>query len=291
MLVAALLATSSPADAGRRGSRIKYVRSKAKTVEVGRFASARVDCPKRTKVISGGVEMSSADPQGSALVTSVPFDDRDRGKKPDDGWYVVVSNQSIASKTFRAHAVCVRGSKIFYGSTSVDVANGDDANLGIGCPDSNLDSIVGGGGRISAPLHPSHALAATGPTDDFLLGDPDSDPDDFWRVMVDNTSGSPLRLTVHSICERDHAYEYKQFTINNVAGGVGGSTGCDTGEPLVGGGGELSSDPGPGVTVQQSRPSDSVFAPNGVPDNAWFYGMRNDSGSPFNLTITSICRL
>lgn len=48
--------------------------------------SLRATCPRRTQVISGGVQLAGNFTNDEVhIVWSFPFDGRDRGKSPDDG--------------------------------------------------------------------------------------------------------------------------------------------------------------------------------------------------------------
>src|SRR5687768_1001022 len=71
-------------------------------------AALKAPCPRRTRVISGGVVLDGAKGAGS-LVSSYPYDNRDRGRTPDDGWVGIVNNESSLTTRMYTHAVCVRG--------------------------------------------------------------------------------------------------------------------------------------------------------------------------------------
>ncbi len=72
------------------------------TVRPGRTRTLTVKCPKGTTVSDGGFDLP-----GGTLLTSVPFDGRDRDHAPDDGWKVRAKNIGTTPGTLKALAVCV----------------------------------------------------------------------------------------------------------------------------------------------------------------------------------------
>jgi hypothetical protein len=67
----------------------------------GEVETFRAACPRGTIAVGGGVLG-----QASPLLGSSPYDSRDRGKAPDDGWSVRVGSSTFAS--FAAEAICKR---------------------------------------------------------------------------------------------------------------------------------------------------------------------------------------
>jgi hypothetical protein len=57
----------------------------------------RLKCPRGTRVIAGGGGGLSNDPIEQNVNYTAPFDSRDRGRVPEDGWIVFV-NGSDASE-------------------------------------------------------------------------------------------------------------------------------------------------------------------------------------------------
>lgn len=69
----------------------------------GTVASAKAKCPKRMRVVGGGVDTSTT------INVSRPIDlPRDRDKVPDDGWLGVVPNGTASPQPFTVHAVCIK---------------------------------------------------------------------------------------------------------------------------------------------------------------------------------------
>ncbi len=70
------------------------------------LVTASVECPKRKSVAGGGPDVSGA-PSATHLVKSQPLDSGDKGKIPDDGWKVTVSNPTLTEIDVVAYAACV----------------------------------------------------------------------------------------------------------------------------------------------------------------------------------------
>ncbi len=88
---------------GSDAARIRYA---LRSVLIGakRFGTAKAACPSRFRVAGGGL---ATDVDG-ALVASIPFDGRDAGRAPDDGWRVSVENGASHPIAGTAYAVCMR---------------------------------------------------------------------------------------------------------------------------------------------------------------------------------------
>jgi hypothetical protein len=81
--------------------KVRYV-SKVDQLEPDEAAPITVKCPKRFNVSGGGFEGAGD------ILTSAPFDSRDRGKAPDDGWRLRVLNLASSPDTYTVHAICLR---------------------------------------------------------------------------------------------------------------------------------------------------------------------------------------
>jgi hypothetical protein len=67
----------------------------------------KLKCPSRTRVIGGGGGGSSGDPTEQSVNFTGPFDNRDRGRAPDDGWVTFVNNQGLeGNEAIVVQAVC-----------------------------------------------------------------------------------------------------------------------------------------------------------------------------------------
>jgi hypothetical protein len=67
----------------------------------------KLKCPRRTRVIGGGGGGSSGDPTEQSINFTGPFDNRDRGRAPDDGWITFVNNQGLeGNEAIVVQAIC-----------------------------------------------------------------------------------------------------------------------------------------------------------------------------------------
>jgi hypothetical protein len=64
----------------------------------------KVACPGKHQVASGGVR----GPEEAAILSSAPYDGKDRDRKPDDGWLGEGATYDDDPHGIRVHAVCLR---------------------------------------------------------------------------------------------------------------------------------------------------------------------------------------
>ncbi len=280
-LLAAAVVTSA-LTVGGSADAVTYrtVASKVRSVPVGGVAVVKADCPKGTKVTSGGV---SVDGDEDALILgSAPFDDRDRNTRPDDGWRVVARNDSISTATVRAFAVCSRFGRHTYRSAVVDVPSGVQTTFNLLCANAARDSVVGGGATLLGS-GTGLSLAGSGPFDDDTEVS-DSTPDDGWTVQADNVSGQLVRMRAVAICEAEGTYDYSTTRVNVVSGGDPFEVlvSCDAGVPLAGGGGTVRGS----VHLLRSIPKRVPFEGSG---DGWGIAVRNETGNPVLVIASSIC--
>ena len=216
-----------------------------------------------------------------ALVSSAPFDDRDRNKARDDGWVATGHNGSLNDKTLTVHAVCGKGVKLSYRSKKVKVPTGS-APLGVALNCKSRKQRPVGGGAILGSTHPSVRLRGSIPHDIFdSVADPDGEPDDGWRVAANNASGQTVKMRVFTICEAKGTYRYEfQGVAFGATGAVSFEPGCDPGEVSLNGGGEISLPGDPALYLQESYP-----IPNGIHVSA-----RNDGSPGADFVTYTICR-
>jgi hypothetical protein len=68
--------------------------------------SVRLKCPRGTRVIGGGGGGDSIDPNEQFVNYQGPFDNRDRGRLPDDGWRVYVNSIGSEGEFIAVEAIC-----------------------------------------------------------------------------------------------------------------------------------------------------------------------------------------
>ena len=68
----------------------------------------RLRCPRGTKVIAGGGGGFSTEPNEQNVNFTGPFDSGDRGRKPEDGWWMFVNNDNAeGGEGMEVSAICV----------------------------------------------------------------------------------------------------------------------------------------------------------------------------------------
>jgi hypothetical protein len=90
-----------------RDVRLRYAKRPAVGVPSGEPVVRRVPCRRSEHVVGGGGRISGPADQGR-LVVSAPYDGRDPGRVPDDGWRVRAYNVGGADKSLTAFAICLR---------------------------------------------------------------------------------------------------------------------------------------------------------------------------------------
>jgi len=167
-------------------------RSNTAKVRVGHARTVAARCPDGTHVSAGGgyatgTPGASATPEGSYLNSSFPFDSRDAGRVPDDGWKVRIYNISDAPRIrINVSAVCVTQRPRYVTADPVAMPPAYELlSTAAACPDSR--HISAGGLRLAgAPAANAHPVTIM-PAD---LGDADSIPDDALRAKAQVLAGS-----------------------------------------------------------------------------------------------------
>jgi hypothetical protein len=161
-------------------------RSNSANVPVGRARTVGASCPRGTHVSAGG-GYATGTIGGSYVNSSFPFDGRDRGKAPDDGWRVRIYNISNAPRSqIYAFAVCVTQRPRYVTAGPVAMPPGFELlSTAAACPGSWHISAGGIrlGGAPAANAHPVTIMPAD-------LADADSIPDDALRAKAQVVAGS-----------------------------------------------------------------------------------------------------
>jgi hypothetical protein len=177
----------------RQGGGIRYRGPVEVSPAGGR--SVKVGCGgKRWHVASGGAIL----PPGDWIHSSHPFDGKDRGGSPDDGWRARIF--TAAPTKVVVTAVCSKRDTLKY-EKRPPVTLGTDAgsrsqSVAVRC--GPKWHAVGGGARVSglinrARMHASFSVDA---------GDADPAPDDRWRSSARNLGGLSASMTSFAICAR-----------------------------------------------------------------------------------------
>jgi hypothetical protein len=68
----------------------------------------RLTCPRGTRVVGGGGGGFSGTPGEQAINFNSPFDNRDRRRVPDDGWFMAVDTLAVdTTEIIGVAAICV----------------------------------------------------------------------------------------------------------------------------------------------------------------------------------------
>jgi hypothetical protein len=87
-----------------------YYGFKQRSTPIGDSQRAlRLRCPRGTKVIAGGGGGFSNEANEQSVNFNGPFDSRDRGRKPEDGWWMFVNTQDgEGGEGMEVSAICVK---------------------------------------------------------------------------------------------------------------------------------------------------------------------------------------
>jgi hypothetical protein len=172
-------------------------RSSLGTVQPGSARTLRAKCPDRTHV-SGGGAYNYGVIEDAYVASSYPYDGRDPGTVPDDGWAARVRDVAAPIPTqMSVHAICIGLRPRYVAGAPLTVGSAPLPMTGPACPDSR--HIIAAGIRLVAPLAAEARLLTIMP---FDLADADSIPDDALRFLAGTTSPS-LTATMfrHAICK------------------------------------------------------------------------------------------
>ncbi len=276
-VVSGTFAVASPADAANFN--IVVAKRSVSPGEAGALLKAK--CPKRSRVVSGGVEIEGG-LSLAKIVSTYPFDSRDRNKVPDDGWIGVASNLSSLTVAMRTYAVCTRLglSGITYHSRLTDIDHLTSIAAIMDCPAGT--EVTGGGGAVRG-RSPLLDLDSSRP----VARDPDDIANDGWIIGVRNTSGAEVPVVVYAICSAENlSHSTSVFTaLDNAKSSE--TRFCPADRELVGG--------GAGVAVQDGHELVSTRPligtdPTATTDDGWHVETSNDSGAGRDITVTAICR-
>jgi hypothetical protein len=170
-------------------------KSVKKSIAVDEVSQKKARCPKRTKVIGGGV--GAPGDHGVEVAASEPSDGSDHNSKPDDAWFGRESNTSTSNTRMTVTAVCAKRGKFRYvHSARASMPNDTQRTVSASCPGSK--HVTGGGIDIkgkSGDLEVNSSFP-------FDSGDAGSTPDNGWRVTGNNDgSGSTTSVRAFAICK------------------------------------------------------------------------------------------
>ena len=168
-------------------AKIRYVTAD-KTHNGVTTGKLKVRCPNTKHLVGGGVDA------GQRFIQSThPFDSKDKGKKPDDGWKVTTSGLQTA--TVEVTAACSKVEPKYSKETVTLSPSVSSAVIPRCKADTNLASV---GARLSGPIQYG-SLNSMRPRDDDDAG---SVPGDEVLVNMGNDGSNPdsEKLTGYAIC-------------------------------------------------------------------------------------------
>ncbi len=261
-------------------ARIRYVQAPPKALPDGGQGSAKTDCPNGTHVLGGGQYVFSGLYEAN-LVTSTPYDGRDRGRAPDDGWKSSVRSFD-ADNTLTMFAICA-GHKPSYVKDAFRVGGLQTFTGRMRC--GNGAHVIGGGVRLPVSYDDAGWLRSSAPFDGNDVG---AKPDDGWKA-TGGVEERQVDMAVTAICgSAQLKYGVGEGTASPKSFGEAFAD-CPGRSRLVGGGMSAASGAlGNAMTI--SSPFDDAD-PNGRLDDGWQGEFDNYSFTdPGQITAFAICQ-
>ena len=239
-------------------------------------AKLRVACPQGTHVASGGFGGGF---NGAAPSVFKPFDDRDRGRAPDDGWQAVLVGGD--GEGVGAYAVCKRGRLIYRRSRPPKrlLLPRQAGLVRADCPRGTY--VIGGGAAArGAEIDSSYP---------FDMSDPGQLPDDAWRARVE-TDGGRARAEAFAVCQRSKPAYESVFEQRKQGSGSAIFVECPNGRPVIGGGLRLGGNHDDGDNDGGLHPDDQDN--DDIPQDAYYTFSSNelDAAFPIPVTAFAICK-
>jgi hypothetical protein len=244
-------------------------------------------CPRRTKVLGGGVFTLGGDPREDVEATSTFPDDLvpEAGSQPDDGWIGAAVNSSNTDATVGTDLICGRSVNPKYRSASIPLPTGAVAGRQALCPPRTR---VTGGGVETSGAHKDIEVVSTFPLDGPDRG---ATPDDGWFGRASNDSGVEQEVTVFAICTKLPRLVYRK-AVGSLPGGSTKSLSvkCRQGARVTGGGVDLTVGGLPSLDLEVS----SSFTIDGgdrdrIGDDGWETVANND-GLTGTMKVYAICK-
>jgi hypothetical protein len=235
--------------------------------------------------VTGGGLFAQAVAQMRTTFTA-PFDLPPSGR-PKDAWAAGAHNLSIFERSLTVYAICRRAGPrgLAYRSDGVTIQPGEAGRLTLACPG---DSAVLGGGAGGAGS--DTWVNTSRPYDD---GDPNSKPDDGWKVRGYNDSGLAVDFDGHAVCTdrgtRELRYRRNRLDDVGAGSGAGATARCRSTEAVTGGGISISG-PASQAWIAFTHPTDDKGDPGSTPEDGWDLTAFNSTGVDKDMTVYAICK-
>ncbi|MDQ2676187.1 MAG: hypothetical protein M3Y34_05210 [Actinomycetota bacterium] len=207
----------------------------------GKPKTFKAPCPDRNRVLGGGHYNNGQ--YGDVIgAHSYPYDDRDRGRKPDDGWAAQLRGFTTAY-TVSMYAICAKVVPEYERITRSVAPFSTSSEYGLSCGFAGLDAISGG---TSGPLSAREVSSYRGGSPGGSQG---------WFGSVANHSAQEKDISVLNVCAgldttlvigSDNAAAETQELV---------SAQCPEAAPRIVGGGHRLFQPAFNTAVAASRPS------------------------------------
>ena len=181
-----------------KAGKLRYPENDA-NVGAGKAKSLKVACPGRTHVTGGGGRIEAPAAEGW-IGSTTPFDNRDRGKRPDDGWRITVFNDDDSEHNAQVNAICQRRMPRYRAETTGTITAGVTVSFEHECLAG--EPLIGAGVGVSTSA--ANAIARRVQPIDDLSDEPGNVPDDGIQVGESITASAPgvYRVTAYVICKR-----------------------------------------------------------------------------------------
>jgi hypothetical protein len=172
----------------------RSVESKQRMLKANKTRKLSAGCDADRHVIGGGALISGA-LSAARLNSSYPFDSKDAGKKPDDGWRARGVNLASSTLDFEAFAICANRQPT-YKRTKLSLGPSGTSGNSVFCPPGKV--VLSGGIKLNGPADETeiHFIAPRdGPDAGDLL-------DDGWLANAGNEAGGTTKmLTAFALCD------------------------------------------------------------------------------------------
>ncbi len=164
-----------------------YISNEKRTAARTR-TTVKASCPSAKHVLGGGAAATGPF-LAQRIVASAPYDSKDPGKKPDDGWRAVVDNFSDTKYKAEAAAICASVGGLKYATDAFKAPKQERTHAEAQCPAGRF--VIGGGVSHDGKVR-KIGLVSTYPDD--------SAEHDHWFVDLDNLSQKRASGKVFAIC-------------------------------------------------------------------------------------------
>ncbi len=163
--------------------------AKSFQISPGKVKTFKVMCPDGLHVYGGG-QNNSGSFNKIAQLQGFPIDGKDRDKKPDDGYAVILANRTTDPMSLTVTASCGKPKANYPYVKSTMFPNGASQEVDADCTKVNNTSLVGGG--VQGP----RGVVQEDGGPDGVGNNP------HYYAYMENTSGKKKTAKVYAICAK-----------------------------------------------------------------------------------------